>query len=97
MQKRHPAERDAVTRRPWQWAFCLRKWLLVLHVISGIGWMGVDVALFLLLLSARTTANTTDAISSYMAVNLIVRLAVSLLCLGMLSTGLLLSLVHGVR
>jgi hypothetical protein len=90
MHERHPAQRDSATRKSWHLASAPRKWLLVLHVISGIGWMGVDIALFLLLLNARTTSNVTEAISGYTAVSLIVPIAVPPLCLGMLGTGLLL-------
>jgi hypothetical protein len=52
--------------------------------------MGVDIALFLLLLNALTTTNATEAISGYTAVALIVRIALPPLCLGVLFTGLLL-------
>jgi hypothetical protein len=52
--------------------------------------MGVDIALFLLLLNARTTSSATEAISGYTAVSLIVPIALPPLCLGMLGTGLLL-------
>jgi hypothetical protein len=64
--------------------------VIVLHAVSGIGWMGVDIALFLLLLDARTTSNALDAISGYKAVSLIVPTAVPPLCIGILVTGLLL-------
>jgi hypothetical protein len=63
---------------------------MVLHAISGIGWMGVDIALFLLLWNARTTTNAIEAITAYTAVSLIVPTAVPPLCLGVLATGLLL-------
>lgn len=67
-----------------------RKWVIVLHAVSGIGWMGVDIALFLLLFNARTTTNAMEVISGYKAVSLIVPIAVPPLCLGILATGLLL-------
>jgi uncharacterized membrane protein len=77
-------------KREWRLSSSLRKCVLVLHAVSGIGWMGVDIALFLLLLNARTTSNATEAISGYTAVSLIVPIAVPPLCLGVLGTGLLL-------
>lgn len=52
--------------------------------------MGVDIALFLLLLNARTTSSATEAITGYTAVALIAPAAVPVLCLGILATGLLL-------
>ena len=39
---------------------------MVLHAISGIGWMGVDIALLILLLTARTS-ELADAIASIVA------------------------------
>lgn len=77
-------------RRKWQLSPWWRKGALVLHAVCGIGWMGADIALFLLLLNARTTTNATEAISGYTAVSLIVPIAVPPLCLGILLTGLLL-------
>jgi hypothetical protein len=74
----------------WHLPSITRKWLLVLHVLCGVGWMGVDIALFLLLLNARTTSSATEAITGYTAVALIVSAAVPALCLGVLATGLLL-------
>jgi hypothetical protein len=76
--------------RRWRLNSSLRKCLLVLHVLSGIGWMGVDIALFSLLMNARVTSDATEAISGYTAVTLIVPIAVPPRCLGMLLTGLLL-------
>jgi hypothetical protein len=83
-------ESDAGSRQQWRLSPSFRKCVLVLHAVSGIGWMGVDIALFLLLLNALTTTNATEAISGYTAVSLIVRIAVPPLCLGVLGTGLLL-------
>jgi hypothetical protein len=68
----------------------MRKLLIVLHAVFGIGWMGVDVALFVLLVGARTANTAIDAISGYTAVSRIVPIAVPPLCLGVLCTGLLL-------
>jgi uncharacterized membrane protein len=78
------------SRKEWRLGASARKCVIVLHAISGIGWMGVDIALFLLLLHARTTGNAMEVISGYKAVSLIVPIAVPPLCLGVLCTGLLL-------
>jgi hypothetical protein len=39
----------------WQLTPTIRKAVMVLHAICGIGWMGVDIALFILLMTVRTT------------------------------------------
>jgi hypothetical protein len=68
----------------------VRKLLLVWHVIFGISWMGVDIALLVLLVNARTASTAIGAISGYTAVSQIVPIAIPALCLGVLGTGLLL-------
>lgn len=68
----------------------VRKWLIVLHMVLGIGWMGADIALCVLLMKGRTTADAIEAISSYTAVALIVPPVVPVLSIGILLTGLLL-------
>ncbi len=65
---------------------------MVLHAISGIGWMGVDVALFVLLMNARTTDDPALVASAFNAIAMIVPVAVPPLSLGVLVTGLLLGL-----
>ena len=65
--------------------------MLVFHAFFGIGWMGVDIALLVLLVHARTTSIAIDAITAYTAVSRIVPVAVPPLCLGVLATWLLLS------
>jgi hypothetical protein len=75
---------------PWRLAPSTRKWILVLHILCSVGWMGVDLALFLLLLNARHTSSATEAMTAYTAVALVVPAAVPVLCLGILVTGLLL-------
>ncbi len=74
----------------WRLAPAARKWILVLHIFCGVGWMGLDIALFLLLLNARITNSVTEAIAGYFAAALIAPAAVPILCLGILATGLLL-------
>ncbi|WP_025745917.1 hypothetical protein [Kallotenue papyrolyticum] len=78
--------------RAWQWTPLVRKSLTVLHAICGIGWMGVDIAVFALLMTARTTDDPALVASSFDAIRIIVPLAVPALSLGMLATGVLLGL-----
>lgn len=77
-------------RSGWRLSPRLRKVTLLTHILSGIGWMGADVALFLLLFTGLTTDDGQVAASCYIAVAVFVPLAVPVLSLGMLATGLLL-------
>jgi hypothetical protein len=69
-----------------------RKVVLVVHVISGIGWMGVDIALVVLLITARTTNDALLVISGLTAIRMIVPMVVPPLSLSILVTGLMLGL-----
>jgi hypothetical protein len=77
---------------PWRLGPGARKVVMVLHAIAGIGWMGVDVALFVLLTNARTTDDPALVASGFNAIAMIVPVAVPPLSLGVLVTGLLLGL-----
>ncbi len=68
----------------------LRKATLVLHIVSGVGWMGADIVLFILLITGLTTNDGALAAACYRAVAVFVPIAVPVLALGMLATGLLL-------
>lgn len=74
----------------WRLSPRLRKVTLLVHIVSGVGWMGLDVGLFLLLLTGLTTDDGQLAAACYRAVAVIVPVAVPVLSLGMLLTGLLL-------
>lgn len=76
----------------WRLAPAWRKAVLVLHVVSGIGWMGVDIALFVLLMTARTSDDATLVVSGFNAIRIIVPAAVPPLSLSILITGTLLGL-----
>jgi hypothetical protein len=76
----------------WRLTPMARKALLVLHVIAGIGWIGVDIALLVLLFTARTSDDAALVISGFNAIGLIVPIAVPPLSLGILVTGLILGL-----
>jgi hypothetical protein len=70
----------------------MRKAVLVLHVVSGIGWIGVDIALLVLLITARTTDDAALVVSGFNAIRMIVPVAVPPLSIGILVTGLILGL-----
>jgi len=63
---------------------------MVMHLIIGIGWMGVDIALLVLLVTARTTDDAVRVASGFNAIRMIVPIAVPPLSLGVLATGLIL-------
>ena len=73
----------------WRLTPTARKAVLVLHIVMGIGWMGVDIALLVLLITARTTDDATLVASGFNAIRMIVPVAVPPLSLGILATGLL--------
>jgi hypothetical protein len=76
----------------WRLTPAARKAVLVLHVVAGIGWMGVDIALLVLLITARTTNDAALVVSGFNAIRMIVPIAVPPLSLGILVTGLILGL-----
>lgn len=67
-----------------------RKLMLVLHILGGVGWMGLDVGLVALAFTAATTASASAAAGSYAALGMIIPLGVLPLSLVMLITGVLL-------
>jgi hypothetical protein len=70
--------------QPW------RKTLLVLHLVCGIGWMGLDIALLVLAVTALRTTEAEVAYSSYRAIAIAFPGPVMLLSFGMVLTGILL-------
>lgn len=76
----------------WRLRPTWRKALVVLHAIAGIGWMGVDIALLVLLMTVRTTDDATLVASGLNAIRMIVPIAVPPLSLCILITGVLLGL-----
>jgi hypothetical protein len=83
-------DRAATRSGIWRLNASARKLLLVSHIVFGVGWMGVDIALITLLVNARTSQSAVDVISGYSAVARIVPAAVPPLCVGVLVTGALL-------
>ena len=82
----------AISRRQAGWRLSpgWRKATLLLHMLFGLGWMGADVVLGVLLVRARTTDDGAVAASSYLAVREFVPLVVPTLSVGVAVSGLLL-------
>lgn len=72
--------------RPW------RRTVLVLHVLCGVGWMGLDIGLAVLVLTGLTTGDGATAAAAYSAAAIVIPPVVPVLALGMLGTGVLLGL-----
>jgi hypothetical protein len=89
---RSTATRTGPLDSTWRMSPALRKSVLVLHIVLSIGWMGVDIALLVLLFTARTTDDVNLVVSAFNAIRMIVPVAVPPLSLGILATGLLLGL-----
>jgi hypothetical protein len=83
---------SATHTTPWRLAPAARKAVLALHIVAGIGWMGVDIALLVLLISARTTNDAALVLSAFNAIGMIVPIAVPPLSLSILATGIILGL-----
>src|SRR5690242_1243183 len=75
-------------RLPPRW----RKTVLILHILSGVGWIGVDFALLPLAITGLTTDDGETAAASYRAIALLVPWTIPALSLLILITGVLLGL-----
>lgn len=75
-------------RLPRRW----RKIVLILHIISGVGWIGVDLALLPLVITGLTTADGETAATSYRAIAILVPWTVPALSLLIVATGVVLGL-----
>ena len=80
----------ARSRTGWRLSPGMRKATLLLHIVCGVGWMGADVVLSILLFRGLTTDDGSVAASCYIAVSEFVPVAVPPLSVGVLLTGLLL-------
>ncbi len=69
-----------------------RKSLLVLHVACGVGWMGADVVLAILMLTGWFSGDGPTVAAAYTAARLVIPPTVPVLAGGMLVTGVLLGL-----
>lgn len=70
----------------------LRRTTLLLHVLCGVGWMGLDLGLMVLVLSGATTGDGAVAAAAYTTSHLVVPVVVPALATGMLLTGIVLGL-----
>lgn len=69
---------------PQRW----RKFVLIMHMAGGVGWMGLDVGLLILAFTGLTTTSGRTAISVYTSLGIFVPPSVLTLSLLMLITGL---------
>ena len=69
-----------------------RRTVLVLHILCGVGWMGADLLLAILVLTGRLSDDGATVAAAYTAVRLVIPPAVPVLAVGMLLTGVLLGL-----
>jgi hypothetical protein len=67
-----------------------RRTVLALHVLCGAGWMGLDLALAVLVVTGVGSDSGPTVAAAYTAVRMVVPVVVPVLALGMLLTGLLL-------
>lgn len=82
----------ALGNTPWRLSPALRKTMLVLHSIIAISWMGVDIALLVLLMIARTSSDPALVFSGFNAIRMIVPVTTPVLSVGILATGVILGL-----
>jgi hypothetical protein len=77
-------------RRPWRLSPSARKLTLTIHIITAIGWIGVDFVLFVFALTGLTTDDPSTLATCYLAIEMFA--VVLLVPLGVLSlaSGLLL-------
>jgi hypothetical protein len=78
--------------RPWRLSGSGRKTTLVTHIVSGIGWLGIDVVLLVLAVTGLTSNDRATVAACYQAMGLFViptLLPAGLICL---ASGILLGL-----
>lgn len=68
----------------------VRRALLALHILCGVGWMGLDLGLLVLVVAGATSDSGATAAAAYTSLRLVVPGVVSALATGMLVTGVLL-------
>lgn len=76
--------------RPTRLAPPWRKALLALHLVCGVGWMGLDIVLLVLAVTALRTPDADVVYSSYRAIAIAFPGPVMVLSFGMALTGILL-------
>lgn len=70
----------------------LRRTTLLLHVLCGVGWMGLDLGLMVLVVSGATTGDGAVAAAAYTTAHLVIPVVVPALAVGMLLSGVVLGL-----
>jgi hypothetical protein len=70
--------------RPW------RRTVLVAHVLCGVGWMGLDLGLLVLVITGASSDSGPTVAAAYTAARLVIPVVVPVLAVGMLLTGILL-------
>lgn len=70
--------------RPW------RRAVLALHVLCGVGWMGLDLGLLVLVVTGATSDSGPVVAAAYTAARLVIPVVVPALATGMLLTGVVL-------
>lgn len=83
----------AARRRPgWRPRPALRKALLIAHVVSSVGWLGIDVVLLFLAVTGLTSDDPALVLACYTAIGAFVDLLLIPASLLSLATGMLLGL-----
>lgn len=78
--------------RPWRLSATARKATLVIHLISGIGWLGIDVVLLVLTFTGFTSDDPATVAACYQAMGLFVVPCLLTAGLTSLASGILLGL-----
>lgn len=86
------APRQAPRAATWRLSPALRKLLLSVHVISGVGLLGLDIAMVGLGATAASTGQATIARAAYVSMNLLINPFFPVLALSALVSGVVLSL-----
>lgn len=67
-----------------------RRTVLVGHVLCGVGWMGLDLGLLVLVIAGASSDSGPTVAAAYTAARLVIPVVVPVLAVGMLLTGILL-------
>ncbi len=83
-----PSVRDMAftLSRPW------RRAVLAVHILCGVGWMGLDLGLLVLVVTGLTSDAGATVAAAYTSARLVIPVVVPVLAVGMLVTGVLLGL-----
>lgn len=73
----------------------VRKSMLFIHIVTGVGWMGVDIALAILVYGALRSDDAERVAASYLATAYIGMIAVPVLALSMTISGIVLAIGSG--